>query len=297
MTDRYYPKYYHNREDYYRSRSRDRHYLRGRDDQRRWERAEDSRTPSRSPYDDTPRSHHRRSRSAAYSSYRSRSQSHYSEDEDGYTPRDEEGQTPPDHDKTSGKNQVQKEQQSSSDSRQEQDAGHFEYYVGKKIGGHYKIINHLGDGTFGRTLKCSRDKNYYAIKIIRAVKRYNQSAKIEVNILNDVKKRGGTSHNLVHMYESFTHKEYHDQWHARDHRGHEEVVQDCSEHTCMVFETLGKSLYEFIKGNRYYGFALHQIQSIARQSLEGIDFMHSKMGLTHTDLKPENILLKLDSKK
>ena len=65
----------------------------------------------------------------------------------------------------------------------------------------------------------------------------------------------------------------------------------------MVFETLGKSLYEFIKGNRYYGFALYQIQSIARQSLEGIDFMHTKMGLTHTDLKPENILLKLDSKK
>ena len=44
----------------------------------------------------------------------------------------------------------------------------------------------------------------------------------------------------------------------RDYRGHEnhQFSQE-SEHTCMVFETLGKSLYEFIKGNRYYGFALH----------------------------------------
>jgi serine/threonine protein kinase len=64
-----------------------------------------------------------------------------------------------------------------------------------------------------------------------------------------------------------------------------------------VFETLGKSLYEFIKGNKYFGFGIHQIQSIARQALQGVMFMHERMGLTHTDLKPENILLKLDTKK
>lgn len=33
------------------------------------------------------------------------------------------------------------------------DAGHFEYTIGNKLG-NYKIISHLGDGTFGRTLKC-----------------------------------------------------------------------------------------------------------------------------------------------
>lgn len=70
-----------------------------------------------------------------------------------------------------------------------------------------------------------------------------------------------------------------------------------AEHTCLVFETLGKSLFDFIKNNRYLGFGLHQIQNIARQSLEGVMFMHEKMGLTHTDLKPENILLKLDTRK
>jgi len=43
---------------------------------------------------------------------------------------------------------------------------------------------------------------------------------------------------LVLLYESFIHKE------------------GDAEHTCLVFETLGKSLYEFVKSNKYYGFSL-----------------------------------------
>lgn len=89
----------------------------------------------------------------------------------------------------------------------EQDAGHFEYKIDDKIG-NYKVVSHLGDGTFGRTLKCQnlRDQSYYAIKVIRAVKRYNQSAKIEIKILNDVRNKGGANNNLVLLHESFTHK-------------------------------------------------------------------------------------------
>jgi len=63
-----------------------------------------------------------------------------------------------------------------------------------------------------------------------------------------------------------------------------------------VFETLGKSLYEFIKANKYYGFQLQVIQKIAIQALKGIQFMHEELKLTHTDLKPENILLKKNFK-
>ena len=33
------------------------------------------------------------------------------------------------------------------------DAGHFNYTIGNLLGD-YKIVGHLGDGTFGRTLKC-----------------------------------------------------------------------------------------------------------------------------------------------
>ena len=31
--------------------------------------------------------------------------------------------------------------------------------------------------------------------------------------------------------------------------------------------------------------------SIARQVLEGLDFLHSKCSIIHTDLKPENVLI------
>ena len=68
-------------------------------------------------------------------------------------------------------------------------------------------MSFLGDGTFGRTLKCLnlKDNSYYAVKIIRAVRRYNSSAKIELKILNDVRSKGGNHHNLVLLNESFMH--------------------------------------------------------------------------------------------
>jgi len=64
---------------------------------------------------------------------------------------------------------------------------------------------------------------------------------------------------------------------------------------CLVFEPLGKSLYDFIKDNGYKGFEISQVREIAIQALNAIEFLHS-LKLTHTDLKPENILLKSDNK-
>jgi dual-specificity kinase len=85
--------------------------------------------------------------------------------------------------------------------------------------------------------------------------------------------KGGAEAGVVHLKEYFIHT---------DKEG---------EHMCLVFETLGKSLYDFIKLNKYKGYSLTHIQSIARQSLKALAFLHD-LGLTHTDLKPENILLK-----
>ena len=67
------------------------------------------------------------------------------------------------------------------------------------------------------------------------MKRYNESAKIEADILNKIEEKGGSQNGIVYLKEYFTHS---------DKEG---------EHMCLVFETLGKSLYDFIKDNKYKG--------------------------------------------
>jgi serine/threonine protein kinase len=108
-----------------------------------------------------------------------------------------------------------------------------------------------------------------AIKVVRNVKRYFESALIEAEIVEDVNRRGGrgVSHcALLHDAFSF------------------------AGHYCMVFESLGPSLYDFLKRQKYQPFPLVCVRDFAKQLLETLEFLHS-FRLIHTDLKPENVLL------
>jgi dual-specificity kinase len=105
------------------------------------------------------------------------------------------------------------------------DADHFPWTAGMLLGpaAKYKILGHLGDGTFGRALKCEEVESgeIVAIKIIRAVPRYTESARIEAEILNDLKRKGGCERNIVDLKEYFTH------------------YSNGAENMCLVFEPLG----------------------------------------------------------
>ncbi len=68
--------------------------------------------------------------------------------------------------------------------------------------------------------------------MVRAVERYSKSAKIEADILKDIKKRGGCSKHIVDLKDEFI---------------HESTVSN----KCLVFEPLGKSLFDFIKANHF----------------------------------------------
>lgn len=61
-------------------------------------------------------------------------------------------------------------------------------------------------------------------------------------------------------------------------------------HFCLVFESLGPSLYDFLKHHDFQPFPMICIQDFTIQLLECMEFLHS-FGLIHTDLKVENILL------
>lgn len=75
------------------------------------------------------------------------------------------------------------------------------------------------------------------------MKRYNESAAIEADILRDIKEKGGCKEGIVYMHELFKFKEPND-----------------GEHICLSFEPLGKSLYDFIKGNNYKGIKPYPIE-------------------------------------
>ncbi|GBE62154.1 CMGC Lammer [Babesia ovata] len=146
---------------------------------------------------------------------------------------------------------------------------HFKWEPGMMLDD-YKVVKKIGDGTFGRVLHCEKNGEKYAVKVVRDVEKYVSSAKIEVDILMDIRKVdvAGESHCVV----------------LHDHFMFKKRIM------CLVFEQLGDSLYDFLKRNDYKGFFMADIQKIAYQLLKGLAFL-KKNKLIHTDLKPENVLL------
>jgi len=45
------------------------------------------------------------------------------------------------------------------------------------------------------------------VKVVRAVQRYTESAKIEADILQDLRRQGGCQRGIVNLKEFFMHKE------------------------------------------------------------------------------------------
>jgi hypothetical protein len=148
---------------------------------------------------------------------------------------------------------------------------------GSVVANRYKILREVGLGTFGRVVECLDLKRrqgdgkdaFVALKIVRSIKRYHDSALIEARIVEEVNRRGGRgrSHFVV-MHDSFSYQG----------------------HFCMVFESLGPSLYDFMKRHDYQPFPMACVQDFTIQLLEALEFLHS-FRLIHTDLKIENILL------
>jgi serine/threonine protein kinase len=192
--------------------------------------------------------------------------------------------------------------------------GHFRGRTGTVVADRYRIIREVGLGTFGRVVECldlkrtrgargypgwntsssgstevwcayriscshgnqdqhihgnGSELDHVAIKIVRDVPRYYEAAVVEARIVADVNRRGGRgiSH-CVLLHDAFSFQN----------------------HFCLVFEKLGKSLYDFLKSHDYVAFPMSCIRDFTFQLLETLEFLHS-FGLIHTDLKMENILL------
>jgi dual-specificity kinase len=155
---------------------------------------------------------------------------------------------------------------------------YFKYTIGDILNSKYKITGLLGEGTFGRVLEVEDDSGKrLAVKILKLCDKFSEAGKMEAEVLQKLNESDPcNSSNIVRMFDHFQLGDFY----------------------CLVFEKLGKSLFQVIESNRYkgqiyLGFKMSQVQLFAKEILIALEFMH-RLGLTHTDLKPENILLKHD---
>ncbi|ODO10550.1 hypothetical protein I350_01147 [Cryptococcus amylolentus CBS 6273] len=149
--------------------------------------------------------------------------------------------------------------------------GHYIIKPDDVIGGKYKIVRLLGQGTFGKVVEARhiQTRRKVAIKVIRAVQKYREASKIEIRVLEMLKKHDARNENkCIHLDEYF----------------------DFRNHPCLVSELYGMSVFDFLKNNGFQPFPDKHIQDFARSLLRSVAYLHS-LKLVHTDLKPENILL------
>nr|XP_020473199.1 dual specificity protein kinase CLK2-like isoform X2 [Monopterus albus] len=149
--------------------------------------------------------------------------------------------------------------------------GHLIYKCGDVLEDRYEIVNTLGQGTFGKVVRCldhSRGRNQIALKIIKNLEKYREAAKLEINVLEKISEKDPhNKHHCVRMLDWF------------DYYGH----------VCICFELLSLSTFDFLKANNFLPYPISQIRHMAHQICHAVSFLHDNK-LTHTDLKPENIL-------
>lgn len=147
---------------------------------------------------------------------------------------------------------------------------HLIFQYGDFIQNRYRLTEVLGEGTFGKVVKCfdTYRKKVVALKMIKNVRKYKDAAKLEINVLNKIKKYDPSGKHLcVSMLDWF------------DYHGH----------MCISFEMFGQSVYEFLKDNQFHPFPISQVKAMAYDLCYSVNFLHRNR-MTHTDLKPENIL-------
>ncbi len=179
---------------------------------------------------------------------------------------------------------------SSSGSDKDDSVGTFRGRRGDLIDGRYEILRTLGEGTFGRVCECAdlraslrsgskggdsdSGPGLVAVKVVRAVPRYVQEARIEAEMLEEVLKKyykvAGDAEGLriVQLLDSFS-------WSA---------------HYCLVFEPLGMSLYDLQQLTKRRPFSMDNIRTVARDVFQALEFLHEQCSIVHTDLKVENVL-------
>lgn len=162
--------------------------------------------------------------------------------------------------------------------------------------------------------------NFLALKIIKNISKYREAAKFEINVLNHLKVPSNTTHSEPQQNHNNHHSQHHHNQTLDHHRSNTSSgnsshyltdLNDISEagrrlcvemldwfdyhgHICILFEMLGRSVFDFMKMNNYQPYPFEHVRAITHQLTLAVNFLH-KSKITHTDLKPENILFVNDA--
>lgn len=144
----------------------------------------------------------------------------------------------------------------------------------------YTIIVKLGWGHFSTVWLAwdSKMNKFVAIKVVKSAEQYRDAAEDEIKILKYAGERETVSghagsYRVVKLLDNFR------------------ICGINGTHVCMVFEVLGHNLLKLIVKSNYRGIPLENVQTIIRQVLLGLSYLHGQCGIIHTDIKPENVLL------
>lgn len=200
------------------------------------------------------------------------------------------------------------------------DDGHLIFKPGDLLKRRYKVKQIVGQGTFAQVAHVSdqwipEDQNKYAnclaLKIIKNIGKYREAAKFEINVLNHLKNPSSAHHGDTNNHHHHNHgqRDNHSTTSSSHHlcgdlndiseAGRRLCVQmldwfDYHGHICILFEMLGRSVFDFMKMNHYQPYPFEHVRAIAYQLTLAVNFLH-KNKITHTDLKPENILFVSDA--
>lgn len=142
--------------------------------------------------------------------------------------------------------------------------------------GKYIIISHIKDGTYSSVFKVLdiKKKKFYVMKISCVNEQHISYINKEIEILEYIKENVLFENlNCARIIDNFLFQ--------KDNINYNAIIEDL----------YGLDLYQFnIKENIGMGLPMTQIQKIAKQLLNAVDFLHSK-NIIHTDITTENIIL------
>ncbi|KAJ8047608.1 SRSF protein kinase 2 [Holothuria leucospilota] len=181
------------------------------------------------------------------------------------------------------KEEEEQEQLASDDDEQEdpedyQKGGYHPVKIGDLFNSRYHVVRKLGWGHFSTVWLAwdLKGKRYVALKVVKSAQHYTETALDEIKLLKCVRESDVEDpfrSQVVQLLDDF------------------KVSGVNGTHVCMVFEVLGHNLLKPIIQSRYMGLPVPTVKSVIRQTLEGVEYLHTKCRIIHTDIKPENILM------